>query len=60
MRLRNKGNDAYMHSEYGDAVIVERRISKEGVSSLKLKDATGMHIAGFRMLIKCRQESGVY
>jgi hypothetical protein len=41
IKLRNRGTEAYKHSEYGDSIVVERRIGREGGNSYKLKDHTG-------------------
>lgn len=41
IKLRNRGQDAYRPKEYGDCIIVERRISSDGSGSYKLKAKDG-------------------
>ena len=36
--LRNRGTDAYKASEYGESIVVERRISRDGQSVYKIKN----------------------
>ncbi|KYQ91623.1 structural maintenance of chromosome protein [Tieghemostelium lacteum] len=43
VKLSNKGSEAYRPDKFGDAIIIERRISKTGTNGYKLKDATGKH-----------------
>ena len=40
--LRNQNRDAYRHNEYGDSIIVERRISSDGSGSYKIKSKEGL------------------
>lgn len=39
--LRNKGKDAYKSDEYGQAIIVDMRITREGLRTYKLKAKSG-------------------
>ena len=41
VKLRNRGSDAFKHTDYGDSVIIERRISSDGGSSYKVKSSEG-------------------
>ena len=41
VQLHNRGSDAFKHSEYGDSIIIERRITADGGSSYKLKSRKG-------------------
>eukprot|EP00026_Physarum_polycephalum_P000990 Phypoly_transcript_00991.p1 GENE.Phypoly_transcript_00991~~Phypoly_transcript_00991.p1 ORF type:complete len:1091 (-),score=239.01 Phypoly_transcript_00991:83-3355(-) len=41
VKLRNQGPEAYKHEEYGDSIIVERKLHRDGGGAYKLKDATG-------------------
>eukprot|EP01103_Thecamoeba_quadrilineata_P019374 TRINITY_DN7816_c0_g1_i1.p1 TRINITY_DN7816_c0_g1~~TRINITY_DN7816_c0_g1_i1.p1 ORF type:complete len:1068 (+),score=278.16 TRINITY_DN7816_c0_g1_i1:24-3206(+) len=41
VKLRNRGSDAFKPEEYGESIVVERRLTKDGQGSYKLKDATG-------------------
>ena len=41
--LRNRGPNAYRHDAYGDAIVVERVINKDGSGSYKIK-SKGMYI----------------
>ena len=43
--LKNQGEDAYRHKEYGDSIIVTRRFTKEGSSSYKIKSKDGKVIS---------------
>ena len=36
--LRNRGIDAYKRNEYGDSIIVERRITRDGGGAYKIKN----------------------
>ena len=44
IKLRNRGQDAYRPKEYGDCIIVERRISSDGSGSYKLKAKDGRQL----------------
>ncbi|KAJ1929527.1 Structural maintenance of chromosomes protein 6 [Tieghemiomyces parasiticus] len=39
LRLRNRGRDAYLPEVYGDAVIVERILSRDGASGYRLRSS---------------------
>jgi len=39
--LRNRGTDAYKPEEYGETIIVERRLTTDGAGSYKLKASDG-------------------
>ena len=41
VRIRNKGDGAYMPAEYGDMILVERTFSRSGSSGFKLKSDNG-------------------
>ncbi|KAI8819994.1 uncharacterized protein EV422DRAFT_94634 [Fimicolochytrium jonesii] len=43
--IRNEGNDAYKPSEYGDRIIVERKISREGSGGYKIRAKNGRVIS---------------
>ncbi|XP_040068392.1 structural maintenance of chromosomes protein 6 [Ixodes scapularis] len=45
IRLRNHGRDAYKPEEYGNSIIVHRRLTAEGASTYKLKSGTGTVIS---------------
>lgn len=45
LQLRNRGLDAYKPEVYGDSIIIERRISRDGGSSYKIKSAKGKTIS---------------
>ncbi|KAF9362198.1 Structural maintenance of chromosomes protein 6 [Mortierella sp. NVP85] len=45
LQLRNRGPDAYKPEIYGESIIIERRISKEGASGYKIKSSQGKTIA---------------
>ena len=45
VQLRNSGSDAFKHSEYGDSIIIERRITADGGSSYKLKSRKGKFVS---------------
>jgi len=36
--LRNRGTDAYKNEEYGDSILIERRLTKDGTGSYKIKN----------------------
>ncbi|CAH3023318.1 unnamed protein product [Porites evermanni] len=48
VQLRNKGSDAYKSAEYGDSIIIERKIMAEGGSSYKIKSTEGKVISASR------------
>lgn len=39
--LRNKGKDSYKPEVYGDAIIVDLKITREGLRTYKLKNKSG-------------------
>ncbi len=41
VRIRNKGDGAYLPVEYGDTILVERSFSRSGTSGFKLKSQRG-------------------
>ena len=41
VQLRNRGSDGYKKAEYGDSIIIERKITAEGGSSYKIKSTEG-------------------
>ncbi|KAG0287576.1 Structural maintenance of chromosomes protein 6 [Linnemannia gamsii] len=45
LQLWNRGNDGYKPDIYGESIIVERRISLDGGSSYKIKNAKGKTIS---------------
>ena len=48
MTIKNQGDEAYKHSEYGDSIIVTRRFTKEGSSSYKIKSKDGRVVSAKR------------
>ena len=42
IKLRNRGVDAFKHSDYGDSIIVQRKFNNDGSSQYKLKSKDGM------------------
>ncbi|KAG0022937.1 Structural maintenance of chromosomes protein 6, partial [Podila clonocystis] len=45
LQLRNRGPDAYKPEVYGESIIIERRISRDGGSSYKIKSSKGKTIS---------------
>ncbi|KAI1318533.1 Structural maintenance of chromosomes protein 6 [Mortierella claussenii] len=45
LQLRNRGPDAYKPEVYGESIIIERRISKDGASGYKIKSSKGKTIS---------------
>ncbi|KAG0091325.1 Structural maintenance of chromosomes protein 6 [Podila epicladia] len=45
LQLRNRGPDAYKPDVYGESIIIERRISRDGGSSYKIKSSKGKTIS---------------
>jgi len=43
IHLRNRGPDAYKPAEYGNTIIVERKLTKDGGSHYRLKSKEGRH-----------------
>ncbi|KAG9290012.1 hypothetical protein G9A89_010318 [Geosiphon pyriformis] len=48
VRLRNGGDDAYRPDVYGDAIQIERRITRDGTNGYKIKSADGKTISSKR------------
>jgi len=48
VKIRNKGPDAYKPEIYGDRIIIERRLSREGSNGYKIKNSSGRIIANNR------------
>ncbi|CAG8672880.1 433_t:CDS:10, partial [Cetraspora pellucida] len=48
LKLRNRGADAYRHDMYGDSIIIERRISRDGSNGYKIKTCGGKVVSGKR------------
>ena len=45
LQLRNRGPDAYKPHLFGESIIIERRISRDGTSGYKIKSAKGKTIS---------------
>ncbi|GJJ74285.1 structural maintenance of chromosomes protein 6 [Entomortierella parvispora] len=45
LQLRNRGPDAFKPELYGESIIIERRISRDGSSGYKIKSAKGKTIS---------------
>ncbi|KAG0046118.1 Structural maintenance of chromosomes protein 6 [Gryganskiella cystojenkinii] len=45
LQLRNRGQDAYKPEIYGESILIERRISKDGTSGYKIKSSKGKTIS---------------
>jgi structural maintenance of chromosomes protein 6 len=45
VKISNKGSDAYRPDLYGESIIIERRISKDGASGYKIKSASGKTVS---------------
>ncbi|KAG0312255.1 Structural maintenance of chromosomes protein 6 [Dissophora globulifera] len=45
LQLRNRGPDAFKPEIYGESIIIERRISKDGTSGYKIKSSKGKTIS---------------
>jgi len=48
VKIRNKGPDAYKPDIYGDRIIIERRLSRDGANGYKIKNSSGRIIANNR------------
>ncbi len=48
VKLRNRGQDAFKPDVYGRSIIIERRLTKEGSGSYKLKNADGKVVSNKR------------
>uniref|UniRef100_A0A8C0DKS3 Structural maintenance of chromosomes protein 6 n=1 Tax=Balaenoptera musculus TaxID=9771 RepID=A0A8C0DKS3_BALMU len=49
--LRNRGDDAYRASVYGDSIIVQQHISMDGSRSYKLKSETGIKMKYLKIIV---------
>ncbi|PKY20161.1 P-loop containing nucleoside triphosphate hydrolase protein [Rhizophagus irregularis] len=45
LKLRNRGEDAFRHEIYGDSIIIERRITRDGSNGYKLKTQDGKTVS---------------
>lgn len=45
IHITNKGPDAYKHDIYGDCIIVDRRLLRDGSNQFKIKDYRGKVIS---------------
>ena len=45
MTLKNQGEDAYKHKDYGDSIIITRRFTKEGGSTYRIKSKSGKTVS---------------
>ena len=45
MTLRNRGSEAYKPESFGDRIVVERQIKRDGSGVYKLKGAKGTMLA---------------
>lgn len=45
LSLKNQGDEAFKHAEYGDSIVITRRFTKEGSSSWKIKSRDGRVIS---------------
>ncbi|KAI0081596.1 P-loop containing nucleoside triphosphate hydrolase protein [Panus rudis PR-1116 ss-1] len=43
--LKNQGEEAYRHNDYGDSIVITRRFTKDGSSSYKIKSKDGKVIS---------------
>jgi len=48
VRIRNKGDGAYLPADYGDTILVERNFSRSGTSGFKLKNERGHIVSSKR------------
>ena len=48
VRIRNKGDGAYLPADYGDTILVERNFSRSGTSGFKLKNERGRIVSSKR------------
>ncbi|KAI9263239.1 hypothetical protein BDA99DRAFT_438256, partial [Phascolomyces articulosus] len=48
VHIINKGPDAFRHDIYGDTIIIDRKILKDGTGSYKIKNKSGMVISNKR------------
>ncbi|KAJ3561666.1 hypothetical protein NP233_g10057 [Leucocoprinus birnbaumii] len=45
IQLKNKGDEAYRHKDFGDSIIINRKFSAEGSSTWKIKNKDGKVIS---------------
>lgn len=45
VKITNKGPDAYKPDIYGETIIIERRLAKDGASGYKIKSSSGRTIS---------------
>lgn len=45
IQLKNKGDEAYRHKDFGDSIIISRRFTAEGSSTWKIKSKDGKIIS---------------
>lgn len=45
IRLQNKGTEAFKHDEYGDSILITRRLTVDGSSQYKIKSCNGAVIS---------------
>lgn len=45
VKIKNRGDNSYKHSQYGDSITIERLFSQSGVSGFKIRNANGKVIA---------------
>ncbi|KAF9585666.1 Structural maintenance of chromosomes protein 6 [Lunasporangiospora selenospora] len=48
LRIRNRGPDAFKPDVYGESIIIERRISRDGTSGYRIKSAVGKLVSNKR------------
>jgi len=48
VKLRNGGPDAYRPQTFGDTITIERRVTRDGTGSYKIKSADGRLISARR------------
>ncbi len=45
MTIKNQGEDAYRHKDYGDSIVISRRFNKTGSSSYRIQSKDGRIIS---------------
>lgn len=53
VRLKNLGRDAFKPEEYGDSIIIHRRLTADGSSTYKIKSGTGTVISTKKEELQC-------
>jgi hypothetical protein len=48
IQLKNRGDEAYRHKDFGDSIIISRRFTTEGSSTWKIKSKDGKVISSKR------------